>query len=502
MKVKNIIYVIALAIITISCNDYSKKAKENNSPIVISGNVQVNDSLPLEKITFYGYDMVYKKTILQDVALEENGDFKTSISLPYPSTLTIYGNNTFQILAIPGDSIIFKYTVSKEEGVFKNSLKFEGKTAVTQQKLQDYLNNNPLQTDEFYDQESTLDYTDLQNLIDEQSKPLKKYYAEHLKDTKTNKFLRDYITADEKFAVINLKMDYASFAAYYAKKVPKMDSPYYKELNNLPRLEEEDLVNTNTVNSILYNHHSFAAKEVEKKFPESTPQQINQLIVKNAVKEGSYFSKQTVAMLVMEDLNNHSVELYENNETDIEKYLNDDTLIAVMKETYATTKNLIDNPQIPDEADLLTFETTDASQFLDEIIKNANGKVIYIDNWATWCGPCKAEFKEASPALHEKFKDDVEFVYLCHASEEKAYLPSIAQYQIKGKHYFLTKEQEAVIQQQIQLEGFPTYTIFDKKGNRVISDYIHRPSYGPTADVLTKLINEEDSNDLSVSKSL
>ncbi len=500
--VKNIIYALALFIITSSCNDYSAKAKENNSPIVISGNVQVTDSLPLEKITLYGYDMVYKKTILQDITLEENGDFKTTISLPYPSALTIYGNNTFQILAIPGDSIVFNYTDSKEDGVFKNSLKFEGKTAVTQQKLQDYINNNPLQTDDFYDPESALDYTDLQNQIDEQSKPLKKYYAELLKDTKTNKFLRDYITADQKFAVINLKMDYASFAAYYGKKVPKMDSPYYKELNNLPRLEEEDLVNTKTVNSILYNHHSFASREVEKKFPEATPQEINQIIVKNAVREGSYFSKQTVAMLVMEDLYNQSVKLYENNKADIEKYLNDDSFITIIKETYATTKDLINNPQIPDEAELLTFETTDASQFLDEIIKNANGKVIYIDNWATWCGPCKAEFKEASPALHEKFKDDVEFVYLCHASEEKAYLPSIAQYQIKGKHYFLTKEQETVIQQQIQLEGFPTYTIFDKKGNLVISDYIHRPSYGPTAAVLTKLINEEDIKDLSNTNSL
>ena len=131
-----------------------------------------------------------------------------------------------------------------------------------------------------------------------------------------------------------------------------------------------------------------------------------------------------------------------------------------------------------------------AATYLDEIVDNANGKVVYIDNWATWCGPCKSEFKEASPKLHDKFNDDVEFVYLCHNSERRAYLPSIAEFKIKGKHYFLSDEESKIISQQIELEGFPTYTVINKSGEIVLSDYIHRPSYPATTELLTKLINE------------
>ncbi|WP_339687579.1 TlpA disulfide reductase family protein [uncultured Nonlabens sp.] len=488
---KNLFWAITLVIISSSCNETPEIVKQEQKTVVISGHLQLTDSLELEKITVYGYDMMSKKSFQEDALVNENGDFTTSFPLSSASALSVYGNNSFQIIAIPGDSIFINYTEGRDEAAFKKSITFSGKTATTQKTFQEYLASNPLKTEAFYKEESELDYNDLEKLIDDHTKKLKDYYKNYLDNKTLNKYLKDYIATDKKFAIINTKMDYASFANYYGKKVPEMDSPYYKELVHLPELTEEDMVNTNAANSILYNNHAFASREIEKKFPEATPQEINQVIIENAIKEGSYLSQHTVSMLVMGDLDDHSTKLYEENSEQLIDYLKNSSLLASIQQEYLKTKDLVENPQIPTEAELLTFKSDDASKFIDEIISNANGKVIYIDNWATWCGPCKAEFKEASPALHEKFKEDVEFVYLCHASKEKAYIPSIAEYQIKGKHYFLTEEQGRIVQQQINLEGFPTYTIFDKKGNRVLSDYIHRPSYGPTSNVLTRLVNDK-----------
>jgi thiol-disulfide isomerase/thioredoxin len=489
---KNLFWAMTLVIISSSCNETPEIVMQEQETVVISGHLQLTDSLELEKITVYGYDMMSKKSFQEDALINENGDFTTSFPLSSASALSVYGNNSFQIIAIPGDSIFINYTEGKDEAAFKKTITFSGKTATTQEKFQEYLASNPLKTEAFYEEESDLDYNDLEKLIDDHTKKLKDYYKNYLDNKTLNKYLKDYIATDKKFAIINTKMDYASFANYYGKKVPEMDSPYYKELVHLPELTEEDMVNTNAANSILYNNHAFASREIEKKFPEATPQEINQVIIENAIKEGSYLSQHTVSMLVMGDLDDHSTKLYEENSEQLMDYLKNSSLLASIQQEYLKTKDLVENPQIPTEAELLTFKSDDASKFIDEIISNANGKVIYIDNWATWCGPCKAEFKEASPALHEKFKQEVEFVYLCHASKEKAYIPSIAEYQIKGKHYFLTEEQGRIVQQQINLEGFPTYTIFDKKGNRVLSDYIHRPSYGPTSDVLTRLVNDKE----------
>ncbi|WP_292901275.1 TlpA disulfide reductase family protein [Nonlabens sp.] len=499
---KNLFWAIALVILSSSCKEAQEDVKQKQNTVVISGHLQLTDSLELEKITVYGYDMMSKKSFQEDALINKNGQFTTSFPLASASALTLYGNNSFQIIAIPGDSIFINYTEGKDEAAFKKNLNFGGKTAATQKKFQEYLASNPLKTEAFYKKESELGYQDLEKLIDDQTKKLNDYYKNYLDDTTLNKYLKDYIATDMKFAVINTKMDYASFAKYYGKKVPEMDSPYYKELIHLPELTEEDLVNTNAVNSILYNNHAYASREIEKKFPEATPQEIDQVVIESALKEGSYLSQHTVSMLVMGDLDDHSTKLYEDNSEQLMDYLKDSSLLTAIQQEYKKTKDLIEQPQIPAEAELLTFKSDDAATFLEEIISNANGKVIYIDNWATWCGPCKAEFKEASPALHEKFKEDVEFVYLCHASKEKAYIPSIAEYQIKGKHYFLTEEQGSIIQQQINLEGFPTYTIFDKKGNRVLSDYIHRPSYGPTSDILTKLVYDKEVDMATSAKQL
>lgn len=486
---KNTIILLVLVFVLGSCSENEiLTAKET----YIKGNVQVTDSLELDKITLYGYDIFEKQSIQKDIPVNENGDFETVIDLKYASEFTLYGINSFSILAVPGDTINANFIESKKAADFADNLQFTGRTATTQENLQDYLNNNPIDTDEFFVNESDKDYKDLEEYLGNQKDVLKKHYKKFQDDTTINKFLRDYINADEKYALHNIKMEYASFARYYGKKVPEMNSDYYSSIDKLPRLEKEDLVNSSTVNDLLYHHHTFASQEIEKKSPEATTTEIDQIIIEKAVEKDTYLNRHTIAMLVMGDLKNHSLQLYESNSERLNQYFENTTLGISLQERYEEERKLLDNPDLPKETELLTFKTDDPSKYLEEIISNANGKVIYIDNWATWCGPCKAEFKEASPALHEKFKEDVEFVYLCHASDKKAYLPSISQFQIKGKHYFLDEKEGAVVQDQINLEGFPTYTIIDQQGNQVLSDYIHRPSYKKTTEILNDLIQNDE----------
>ena len=155
-----------------------------------------------------------------------------------------------------------------------------------------------------------------------------------------------------------------------------------------------------------------------------------------------------------------------------------------LEKNYTTIKSL------SEKAEILSFASDLPSGYLQKIIDNANGKVIYIDSWTTWCKPCIADFKSSVPLLKKEFGSDVEFVYLCYRSEEKAWKAMIAKYQIEGKHYFIENENSKDIREQINARAFPTYTIISNNGEIVKPDSKLRPSEAITTKTLKELIAE------------
>ena len=66
----------------------------------------------------------------------------------------------------------------------------------------------------------------------------------------------------------------------------------------------------------------------------------------------------------------------------------------------------------------------------------------------------------------------------------------VSKYKIEGKHYFVEKGKDSELFQQVSLEGFPTYTIVNKNGEIVKSDFVHRPSNPETSVLLQQLIQD------------
>jgi thiol-disulfide isomerase/thioredoxin len=104
-------------------------------------------------------------------------------------------------------------------------------------------------------------------------------------------------------------------------------------------------------------------------------------------------------------------------------------------------------------------------KLLNFLMKKYEGKVLYIDVWATWCGPCYEEFKSA-PALHKYFKDkDVIFVNLClQSTTMENWKHAITIHNINGENYFLDDNASQLFMGENNLRGFPSYLIIDKNG--------------------------------------
>lgn len=64
---------------------------------------------------------------------------------------------------------------------------------------------------------------------------------------------------------------------------------------------------------------------------------------------------------------------------------------------------------------------TDGEQLFRKIIEPYKGKVIYLDIWGTWCGPCKDMMQYAGNIKNLFAGKEVVFLYLCNHSTDKSW---------------------------------------------------------------------------------
>ncbi|MFK7799773.1 MAG: TlpA family protein disulfide reductase [Aureispira sp.] len=109
---------------------------------------------------------------------------------------------------------------------------------------------------------------------------------------------------------------------------------------------------------------------------------------------------------------------------------------------------------------------------LTEIFKAHEGKVIYIDFWASWCGPCRQEMP-ASQKLHKALKnEEVVFVYISIDKDINQWKRSMQQLEITdlGAHYQRNQNEMIDFLRFFNIYSIPHYMIIGTDGSIVDSN--------------------------------
>ena len=99
-------------------------------------------------------------------------------------------------------------------------------------------------------------------------------------------------------------------------------------------------------------------------------------------------------------------------------------------------------------------------------LHNFTGKLIYIDIWATWCGPCLRELPYLEN-LQEKYKqrEDIAFVSISIDDDKAAWSAMVKDKDMKGIQLHANTEMHLKIVSDYLINGIPRFIIIDKSGN-------------------------------------
>ncbi|AKD55783.1 TlpA family protein disulfide reductase [Spirosoma radiotolerans] len=106
------------------------------------------------------------------------------------------------------------------------------------------------------------------------------------------------------------------------------------------------------------------------------------------------------------------------------------------------------------------------------------GKVVYLDVWASWCGPCRAEFpfsKQLQERLTKKQKEQTVFLYLSIDDTEDVWKKALNSLQLSGEQGLSKGGWKSRTVQYFGIQSIPRYILINKNG-QIIDANAKRPS--------------------------
>lgn len=410
--------------------------------------------------------------------LDENGSYATEVKIDEPKTISLSGNFYKSLYVTPGKSLTVKVKMDDKTPVFS----YEGEGAVYPQ-IFDQLATLDQEFSDKYEEldhrQYSLDWDTFKQELDELTEKKRT-----IVETKTNNLSKDFeivLEAHLFASKVNEMNLYGSYYNAYKKEEGEADfsvpgkADFYSQAfafdaKALASAEFSNLISSYVTSKgidqlgDLGDTPWYSIPNNWSKIYEFTKTNKNIPDAYKAYMLGSYVSSLTMALGIdgAWDIKEDFVKSYPNyNQVD------------QINTAYEKWEPLRKGNVAPDfEYESLNGEMVSLSSL--------KGSVVYVDVWATWCGPCISEFPSYK-ALKKRLEDakDVKWLYVSvdEAKDKEKWVNFLAKNELDGIQLFGGNGWDTSITEKYQIRGIPRYLLIDKDG-KIHSSNAPRPSSG------------------------
>lgn len=159
-------------------------------------------------------------------------------------------------------------------------------------------------------------------------------------------------------------------------------------------------------------------------------------------------------------------------------------LARLVRSKYKDMESILDGSLAP----LVTLQNTAG---VPTTFKEWEGKYIYLDFWATWCGPCIQEIPHLQTLEHDYAEKDIVFVSISmdRESDRQKWVDFVQERALTGIQVWVDADNHKAITDAFHIAQIPRFVLLDDQG-RIVDANAPRPSDKRVRDLFDKVLGE------------
>jgi len=417
--------------------------------------------------------LTYENIAADSALLDGKGNFSMTFpwKKPYPASFQ-HGEESTNLYLTPADS--FKITLDAEN--FDKSIVYSGRGAIVNNYFAEKTlrnistSRNIVMASKSLQEKRFTQYIDSVYASDKAF--FEKYFSGIPNKTQSVTDLMNYEIADLAYSWATSRLRYPGFYRYFNNL--KEDVPLSEKYYDF--VKEIDLNNPKLLSSYFYLQtlENYIRYELQKAVKKDTTLKDKE---KYAFTEESFiqktFSPEVRDVVLAQNV--YSILVHKSDmelgKKMLDKYAattQNKEYLAILNNAYSIGSKLISGKAAPE----FTYKDINGKMVS---LKDFRGKVVYLDIWASWCGPCLKEIP-ASKKLEEELKGkDVIFLCVSLDQNEDAWKKIIKEKDIPGIHLISKGDFDAEMAKLYNVKGIPRYFIIGKDGT-IVNNNAGRPS--------------------------